>query len=396
MSNIVRLVSASDVTTRKKQQGTTNRYNAMQQQDILPIGGIPFADLYDIAHTSALYTDQTTACIPCEGDVNFVLRQYKPLPSCTFQFTQRSVPVPPSTRAWTGVASSGTGQYLAAICTNGFGSHGFVSSDYGVTWINPLNNPINSWNSITMDSTGQYMATCTYNDEIWISINWGVDWVPSGGYPFPPTLSAWVSVSYSSDGSNAAAGGNNEIWISNGNHGQYFVPLSSLFGFPITWRNWSGVACGALGGSPRGIGIEGTNIWTFDAYALVEYPGSVTWRAVACNNDCSVIFVVSSANQIIKRSTNSGLTWTTVTPAPSLNWSGISVSPDGTKIFACAEGGQLYKSTDTGATWEALTVNPPPQNQKWTGVASSSDGEKLAAVDGTDPDAGYIYTFACT
>ena len=81
MSKIVRLVSASDVTTRKKQQGTTNRYNAMQQQDILPIGGIPFADLYDIAHTSAIYTDQTTACIPCEGDVNFVLRQYKPIPS---------------------------------------------------------------------------------------------------------------------------------------------------------------------------------------------------------------------------------------------------------------------------------------------------------------------------
>ena len=80
MSNIVRLVSASDVTARKKQQGTTNRYNAMQQQDILPIGGIPFADLYDIAHTSAIYTDQTTACIPCEGNVNFVLRQYKPIP----------------------------------------------------------------------------------------------------------------------------------------------------------------------------------------------------------------------------------------------------------------------------------------------------------------------------
>ena len=404
MSNIVRLVSASDVTTRKKQQGTTNRYNAMQDQNILPIGGIPFADLYDIAHTSAIYTDQTTACIPCEGDVNFVLRQYKPIssdpiipPDPPSNFIQRSVPGPPPTRLWTGVASSGDGVYLAAIA----GLEVFISSDSGLNWTNT--SPVGSgdpWTSITMNSTGQYMGLCR-NSGVYFSINYGATWAAAegsaAGSPVPLSF-PWKSISYSSDGIIAAVGGtNSEIWISNSSNGAVWFSLSTSFGPPNApvIRNWSGVACGSFGGGyPRGVGIEGTHIWVFDSSTLVQksYTGSFTWRAVACNNDRSVIFVVSSTDKIILKSINSGVTWTTATPAPSLNWSGISVSPDGTKIFACAEGGQLYKSTDTGATWIALD-----SSRQWKGVASSSDGAKLAAADyGTLPNGGYIYTGAFT
>jgi photosystem II stability/assembly factor-like uncharacterized protein len=79
------------------------------------------------------------------------------------------------------------------------------------------------------------------------------------------------------------------------------------------------------------------------------------------------------------------------------NWLGIASSSDGTKLVAVDSGGEsptayIYTSTDSGATW---TPRGTPRN--WLPVASSADGTKLVAADyPQDPDAdangGYIYT----
>ncbi len=319
-------------------------------------------------------------------------------PPCTFNFIQRSVPGPPPTRLWTGIASSGDGVFLAAIA----GLEVFISSDSGLSWTNT--SPVGSdpWTSITMDSSGQYMAVCRTTSinsppllggsgEIYVSSDSGLNWSLIGGSP-PPDY-PWTSISYTSDGSYLVAGATNqsEIYYSSDNGTSTWVPATSIPN--VNQQNWLGIATISSGFGGVGI-VSGGGVWIFGGVQMQDISSGAgeNWRAVACNNNCSVIFVVSSADHIIKRSTNSGSTWTTVTPAPSLNWSGISVSPDGTKIFACAEGGQLYRSTDTGATWIPLD-----SSRQWTGVASSSDGEKLAAVNyGTLPDGGYIYTGACT
>ena len=60
------------------------------------------------------------------------------------------------------------------------------------------------------------------------------------------------------------------------------------------------------------------------------------------------------------------------------NWQGIASSADGTKLVAAANTGQLYTSTNSGASWTARD-----SNRDWHSVASSADGVKLAAtVDG--------------
>ena len=64
-------------------------------------------------------------------------------------------------------------------------------------------------------------------------------------------------------------------------------------------------------------------------------------------------------------------------------WYGVASSSDGTKLAATTNGGQIYTSTDSGATWTARD-----SNRSWYGIASSSDGTKLAAVVHT----GQIYT----
>ena len=64
-------------------------------------------------------------------------------------------------------------------------------------------------------------------------------------------------------------------------------------------------------------------------------------------------------------------------------WSGVASSSDGTKLAATVASGQIYTSTDSGVTWTArATVSG------WSGVASSSDGTKLAAAT----FGGQIYT----
>ena len=66
----------------------------------------------------------------------------------------------------------------------------------------------------------------------------------------------------------------------------------------------------------------------------------------------------------------------------SRGWYGIASSSDGTKLAAVVENGQIYVSSDSGVTWTARE-----SNRIWRSVASSSDGTKLVAVVGT----GQIY-----
>jgi photosystem II stability/assembly factor-like uncharacterized protein len=89
-----------------------------------------------------------------------------------------------------------------------------------------------------------------------------------------------------------------------------------------------------------------------------------------------------------------GSDWTA--RATTQYWSGIASSSDGTKLAATARAGQIYTSTDSGATW---TVRASSQN--WSGITSSSDGTKLAAtVSGgqiyASTDSGVTWTARAT
>ena len=65
-------------------------------------------------------------------------------------------------------------------------------------------------------------------------------------------------------------------------------------------------------------------------------------------------------------------------------WTGIASSSDGTKLAACdSSPGYIYVSGDSGVTWTARA-----SSQDWYGIASSSDGTKLAAT----VNSGQIWT----
>src|SRR3546814_1654537 len=75
----------------------------------------------------------------------------------------------------------------------------------------------------------------------------------------------------------------------------------------------------------------------------------------------------------------SNLPWTTSDPlgtCPPCDRRRIVFSADGSKLAASVFGGQIYTSTDNGASWTARE-----SNRWWASIASSADGTKLVAGD---------------
>ena len=112
------------------------------------------------------------------------------------------------------------------------------------------------------------------------------------------------------------------------------------------------------------------------------------------NHVCSVLLrlAVLSVLVVIAAATgcDSGST------AGSLDWASVASSADGTKLVAAATLGNIYTSTDSGATWTQRT------QQGFVGVVSSADGTKLVAgftlptrtSSGYLPAGGYLCTSA--
>ena len=194
------------------------------------------------------------------------------------------------------------------------------------------------------------------------------------------------------------------------------LPISPPLGSTIRVSN-PGTGGWKIAQNPRQ-SIRGANLTSFGANWTLRELGE-EWRAVAASGDGTQLYAVSSAQ--IKRSTNSGSTWTPVLTlnncralacssdgaiavaaaarlwvstdsglrwiqrGPSGFWMSVACSIDGTKLVAVDDFGLVITSNDSGQNW--VTRNAPQTN--WSAVASSADGTKLVAVG-----AGGIYTSA--
>jgi hypothetical protein len=67
--------------------------------------------------------------------------------------------------------------------------------------------------------------------------------------------------------------------------------------------------------------------------------------------------------------------WTQTRAPTNTRWSSIASSSDGIKLAAACEGG-IYTSIDAGVTW----IQTSAPSEGWGGIVSSSDGTRLAAV----------------
>jgi photosystem II stability/assembly factor-like uncharacterized protein len=87
------------------------------------------------------------------------------------------------------------------------------------------------------------------------------------------------------------------------------------------------------------------------------------------------------------------LTWTERTNAGSHHWLSIASSSKGDKLAAVeiaddSSSAHTYTSSDYGETWMEHKTDKDDMGHDWYSIASSADGTKLTAVDYN----GYIYT----
>lgn len=108
---------------------------------------------------------------------------------------------------------------------------------------------------------------------------------------------------------------------------------------------------------------------------------------IATSADGSVVYCAergSASNGSIFRSTDFGATWTALSAAGQRFWQKIATSDNGQTILAAAQSGYAHVSTDGGVSWTELTNLPTATS--WA-LSVSADGQMLAA----GYEIGHIY-----
>ena len=214
--------------------------------------------------------------------------------------------------------------------------------------------------------------------------------------PSPNTGESLQCVASSADGSILVVGSASAEETAD-SIGQIFVSTN----FGVTWQTtsaptnyWASVAS-----SPDGTKFVASAIDPTSSAAGIytSADSGATWHLSSCPIVGSVASSADGtqlvvAGQGIYHSSDSGATWQiAATQAVGTNFfGGVASSTDGSRLAAVTENLSLYPyiylSSDLGATWTPANV---PPGTPWNSIASSADGRKLVAVG-----FGGIYTSA--
>ena len=131
--------------------------------------------------------------------------------------------------------------------------------------------------------------------------------------------------------------------------------------------------------------VHGNTFVEHIAMSTKSSKGPRQWGSIASSADGTHLIAAENFGNLVT-SSNSGLTWIDRTSAGARNWNSVASSSDGSKLVAVvgsdtgtpgASGGEIYTSTDFGATWTARTS---AGNRWWCSVTMSSDGTHIAAT----------------
>lgn len=120
--------------------------------------------------------------------------------------------------------------------------------------------------------------------------------------------------------------------------------------------------------------------WSRFAWTDQASTGSRSWTSVTSSSDGTHLAATADDGDVWT-STNSGATWTDRSASGTRNWQAIATSSDGTHLVAdvgsYGSAGDIYTSVDSGATWTDQTA---AGFYGWQSIVSSSDGTHFVAV----------------
>jgi hypothetical protein len=299
------------------------------------------------------------------------------------------------TEGWYAVACSADGSRFAAAngLTDGGDSaaKGFI---YTAPYSGPAfaaSGPVIDWTSIASSSEGTRLVAAGADGPTWAiytSSDPPTTWVRTSA-----PITNWASVASSADGTKLVAAADPGPIYASTNSGSTWAKTTA----PLT--NWSSIAVSADANTivalalgyglftgeepgPIYVSTDSGATWT-QAKAPVEF-----WSSVACSADGRICVAVAddapdydavdpcyTNGGVVYTSTDSGATWTPQAGAPSAFWSSVASSRDGSKMAAAPLFGPIYLSTNSGRDWFA-TSSP---SLGWSAIVSSADGKNLVA-----------------
>jgi len=128
------------------------------------------------------------------------------------------------------------------------------------------------------------------------------------------------------------------------------------------------------------VSTDGGSTWTVQMTGL-NTPTAVQQVCLA-RSAPSIMYCAIAANAAgpayLYKSTDKGLNWTALTSSPLSAWRVVKCNYDGTIVLAGQTNGKLYLSLDGGATWTAQSTGVT--NLTWTSVYVSDDGTLLVGA----------------
>jgi hypothetical protein len=300
-----------------------------------------------------------------------------------------------ATRSWHSVSISSTGQYQTAVVNAG---NIWTSSDFGVTWTERTTGATRNWRSVSLSSTGQYQ-TVVSSSFLFTSTDFGVTWVQRST---ATKTNAFTRIKSSASGqyqlatSGPVGNLNGQLYVSS-DYGQTWMPRRGL-------ASWLGGAVSATGAVMMGMTtptaataalLRSTDFGnTFTDIPNTALTGSAYWRAIATTNSAATQTALAYGSTIY-RSFDTGATWNSTAAvdivgilttefssavSPTYAWKSLAMSADAKYQTGVLGGtsitGQIYVNSNYGRDpWTAVD-----SARNWASVAMSADGKYQSAV----------------
>jgi hypothetical protein len=167
------------------------------------------------------------------------------------------------------------------------------------------------------------------------------------------------------------------------------TPTISRWGVIEGDANFTTLAATALISSEQGVYIssDGGTSWTLKSSGISWPVGGYVQRVAVAQNDSTIVYAAvrgSSTGGYLYKSTDSGNTYTALTNPGLQIWMAIGCSGTGSVVLAGDNTTtSLWLSTNGGTTFTRITANPPGTTAQWLHTFVSDNGQVMAAVSVT-------------